>query len=91
MKVEIIREVLVMSDYIGKKMSDHEARELFADGFVVMHYENDPIIDDAYGEILWYGRDEGEAYKRLGAIEEIGHFGVIPGAEYYKNSLGGIF
>jgi len=79
-----------MAEYIGKKMSDHEARGVFADGFVIVRFEDDSI-EERQGEIVWYGKDEKEAYKQFGSIEEPGCFGVIPGSDYYKNSLGSIF
>jgi len=79
-----------MSEYIGKKMSDSEASSLFADGFALMRFERDSV-EDMYGEVLWVGVDEAEAYRQLGLIEDSGSYGVIPGSGYYKNSLGSMF
>lgn len=79
-----------MSEYIGKRMSDHEARSLFADGFVIMRFEGDSI-ENRLGEVLWYGKDEKEAYEQFGLMDEPGRYGVVPGSDYYMNSLGSIF
>jgi len=80
-----------MAEYIGKKMSDHEAMSLFSTGFALMRFEDDSTIENMHGEVLWVGEDEAEAYRQLGLIDDIGRYGVVPGSDYYKNSLGGMF
>jgi len=81
-----------MSEYIGKKMSDHEARGLFHDGFVIMRFDNDSTIENMHGEVLWYGKDEKEAYKQCGLIDDdLGRYSVVHGSDYYMNSLGSMF
>jgi hypothetical protein len=82
---------VIMSEYIGKKMSDHEAMGLFHNGFALMRFDDDSTIENMYGEVLWIGEDEGEAYKQLGLKEDSGRYGVVPGSDYYMNSLGSIF
>ena len=78
-----------MFDSVGRRMTDVEAGQTFLNNYVLMRRDSDKVGEE-WGEILWVGDNEGEAYQQLGYLEDPGFCTVITG-EDRRQSWGSIF
>lgn len=79
-----------MSEYIGKRMSDNEAMNLFPKDYILMKYDSDSI-EEMDGEILWVGKDPEGMDNLFNSPNRSGNYRIVMGISFYENSLGSMF